>query len=145
MNSTVGQLLQNKKIQGVISICPEASTYEGLEMMAKHDIGALAVLEENQIIGILSERDYARKIVLEGKTSMQTPVKETMTTSIVKVSPSTSLEECTQLMTNNRVRYLAVMENNSFTALISIGDVVKAVMTEQQSDIENLQGYIQSQ
>jgi len=144
MNSTVGQLLQNKKIQGVISICPEASTYEGLKMMAKHDIGALAVLEENQIIGILSERDYARKVVLEGKTSMQTPVKETMTTTIVKITPGTRLEECTQLMTHHRVRYLAVMDNGSFTTLVSIGDVVKAVMTEQQSDIENLQGYIQS-
>jgi CBS domain-containing protein len=138
---TVGELLRNKGDQ-VYSIGPEATVYEALTLMAEKDVGALLVLDSGQLVGILSERDYARKIVLKGKTSRETSVREIMTERVVWVRPDQTIDECMALMTNKRVRHLPVMEESRLVGVISIGDVVKDIISEQEFVIAQLENYI---
>jgi CBS domain-containing protein len=139
---TVRELLRNKGYH-VWSIGPEATVYEALTLMAEKDVGALLVLDgAGQLVGILSERDYARKVVLKGRTSRETPVREIMTGRVVWVRPDQTIEDCMALMTNRRVRHLPVLEENRVLGVISIGDVVKDVISEQEFMIEQLENYI---
>tara|TARA_B110000037_G_scaffold216243_1_gene274920 strand:+ start:289 stop:723 length:435 start_codon:yes stop_codon:yes gene_type:complete len=140
--TTAIRLLESKRIHSLISITPEKSTYEALQLMADKDIGAIPVMENGKLLGILTEREYARKIVLHGKTSRITPVSETMNADVPKVAPTASIEDCMQLMTDTRFRYVAVMDEEELVGLISIGDVVKDVIAHQQASIDVLHQYI---
>ncbi len=126
----------------VWSIGPDASVFDALKLMAEKDIGALVVLDGGNLVGIISERDYARKIVLLGRASPTTQVKEIMTTDVVCVDPERNVDECMALVTEKRVRHLPVLENGKLIGLISIGDLVKSIITEQQFIIEQLERYI---
>lgn len=139
---TVRNLLNNKG-HVIWSIGPEAPVFEALELLAAKNIGALPVLtEDGALVGILSERDYARKVVLLGKASRTTPVHEIMTLKVITVDVRASMEDCLELMTNRRIRHLPVVEDGKLVGFISIGDVVKAVIDEQQRVIGHLESYI---
>lgn len=139
--TTVQQLLASKGSE-VVGIGPGATVYEALRLMGEHNIGALVVLERGRLIGILSERDYARKVILKGKRSRETAVSEIMTPDPVTVHPSDSLETCMQLMTERRVRHLPVLQDGRLVGIVSIGDAVKAIMAQQAFMIEQLEQYI---
>lgn len=124
------------------AIAPGATVYDALNLMAEKDIGALLVMEGETLVGIVSERDYARKVVLRGKTSRETPVREIMTDRVLCVHPDQTIEDCMALMTNQRVRHLPVLVDNRVQGLISIGDVVKAIISEQEFVIAQLENYI---
>jgi CBS domain-containing protein len=138
---TVSEIL---KIKGnnVWSISPDSTVYDALKLMSEKEVGALLVLEDKEIVGILSERDYARKIVLHGKFSKETLVREIMSVKVMYVNPSTSTEECMALMINKRVRHLPVFEDNKLVGLVSIGDIVKALIDEKEFVIDQLVHYI---
>lgn len=138
---TVQQILA-KKGAGIYTISPKATMFEALTLMADADVGALLVLENDRVAGILSERDYARKVILKGKVSRETLVSEVMTEDVVKVSPSTLVDECMGIMTAKRIRHLPVVEDDKLVGLISIGDVVGAVIDEEEFVIEQLTSYI---
>ncbi len=138
---TVRQLL-NHKGYGVFSVAPEKSVYDAVKKMAEHEVGALLVLADDQLAGILSERDYARKIILQGRRSRETEVREIMTPEPFTVSPEDSVDTCMQLMTERRVRHLPVLEAGKLVGLVSIGDVVKSIMSQQAFVIEQLNSYI---
>jgi CBS domain-containing protein len=138
---TVGQVLR-KKGYGFHGIGPEATAYDALETMAEKNVGALLVVEEGLLIGVFSERDYARKVILKGRASKNTSVREVMTGSPISVSPAMSLRDCMVIMTRNRVRHLPVVDNDALLGVVSIGDVVNAVISDQESTIEELQEYI---
>ncbi len=121
---------------------PETSVYEALQLMAEKNIGALLVLDSEKLAGIFSERDYARKVILKGKFSRNTPVREVMTESVITVAPDRSLEECMVLMTEKHIRHLPVLENGALAGLISIGDVVKEILSDQRFTIIQLEDYI---
>jgi CBS domain-containing protein len=137
----VQELLRSKG-HDAWSIGPDASVYEALELMAEKNIGAVLVMEGDRLVGILSERDYARKVILQGKASKSTPVREIMTEQVLYVRPDQSIEDCMALMTGKRVRHLPVLKGERVTGVISIGDVVKAIISEQAFMIEQLQNYI---
>jgi CBS domain-containing protein len=137
----VRQLLENKG-GNVWSISPEATVFEALQIMAEKNCGALVVLEGNTLKGIFSERDYARKVILKGKTSKETPVKEIMTTDVHTVRPDQTIEDCMALMTDKRIRHLPVVEAGKLIGVISIGDVVKAVIYDKEFTIKQLENYI---
>ncbi len=139
--STVRELLRAKPA-GVWTIGPEASVYEALELMAEKDIGAVLVLEQGILVGIFSERDYARKVVLKGKTSRETTVGELMTQVLFYVTPQQTVEECLALMTQKRVRHLPVLDGTHLIGVISIGDAGKAIIAEQRTTIHHLEDYI---
>ena len=139
----VRELLENKGTE-VWSIGPEVSVYDALSLMAEKNIGALPVMEEGTLIGILSERDYTRNVVLQGRTAQDTAVRDIMTERPVCVGPDQTVEECMALMTDKRVRHLPVLDDNQVVGLISIGDAVKAIISEQQFIIEQLELYISS-
>jgi len=138
---TVGDLLQGKGRE-VWSVAPDTTVYEALALMAERRIGAVVVTRDGRVVGILSERDYARQVVLKGKTSRETPVHEIMTSRVVYVRLQHSIEDCMALMTDKRVRHLPVIEEEKLVGIISIGDVVKAVISEKQFIIEQLENYI---
>ncbi len=140
MNS-VRDILNTKdgKIQ---SISPKATVYEALEKMSEKEIGALVVMENKKIVGIISERDYARKIILQGKTSKQTLVKEVMSSNLFSVTPDTSVEDAMVLMTGKHVRHLPVFEKTKFVGIISIGDVLKLIISNKDFLINQLSDYI---
>jgi CBS domain-containing protein len=138
---TIRQLLGGKG-NAVFTISPEATMYQALQEMAEHEVGALVVTEEGEVVGLVSERDYARKLVLKGRFSKDTPVREIMTQAVVCVSSKQTIEGCMALMTEKRVRHLPVIENGQLAGLISIGDVVKEIIEHQQSTIEELEHYI---
>ena len=137
----VAQILQAKG-HAVWSIAPEATVYAALELMAEKDIGALLVLHRGELVGILSERDYARKVILKGKFSKDTQVREIMTEEVFGVRPDQPIEECMALMTAKRVRHLPVIEEGKLIGVISIGDVVKALISDQDLLIHALESYI---
>ena len=124
------------------SVTPETTVYDALQLMAEKEIGAVLVLQNGEIEGIMSERDYARKVILQGKNSKDTLVKEIMSSKVLYVNTSLSTEECMALMINKRVRHLPVFENNQLAGIISIGDVVKAVIDEKEFVIDLLVHYI---
>jgi CBS domain-containing protein len=130
------------KGRDIWSIGPGASVFDALKLMAEKDVGALVVLDGDKLGGIISERDYARKIVLLGRASPTTQVKEIMTTDVVCVDPEQNVDECMAVVTEKRIRHLPVLENGELIGLISIGDLVKSIITEQQFIIEQLERYI---
>ena len=138
---TVRQLLQAKG-RDVWCIEPDASVYDALKLMADKKVGALLVLEGESLVGIISERDYARKVILKGKTSLNTPVREIMTSKVVSVCPNKSTEECMALMTDQRTRHLPVLEDGWLVGIVSIGDVVKKIIHHQEFTIQQLDNYI---
>ena len=140
MTPTVRQMLQGKPV--VHAVRPGDTVYEALHLMADKNIGAVLVRSGEQIEGILSERDYARKVILLGKTSKDTLVSEIMTTEVISVEPGWTADQCMALMTERRVRHLPVVEHDQLLGIISIGDVVRAVVDAQQFTISSLERYI---
>jgi CBS domain-containing protein len=138
---TVREILAGKG-RVVWSIQPDATVFEALQAMADNDVGALVVLDGETVAGVLSERDYARKVILHGRSSKELKVKEIMSSKVYFVKPEQNIEDCMALFTNKRVRHLPVMENERLTGVISIGDVVKAVIAEQEYTIKHLENYI---
>lgn len=139
----VRQLLESKPAE-VHSIAPDAPVIEALRLMADKGIGAVLVREGGKLAGILSERDYARKIALLGRSSADTPVRDIMTAELHTVSPDDSVEHCMQVVTDGRIRHLPVLERGELIGLVSIGDLVKAMIEEQQIQLDHLQRYIAS-
>ncbi len=140
--ATVNQMLQNKGRE-VYTIAPQVTVLDALQMMADKDVGALVVVEGDDIAGIFSERDYARKIVLLGKSSRETPVSEIMTADVICVTPQQSADKCMAIMTDRRIRHLPVLDDDGRLAgIISIGDVVKAIIADQRVMINHLEDYI---
>jgi CBS domain-containing protein len=137
---TVGQMLYGKT--PVISISQTATVYDALALMARHDVGALVVMDEGRLEGMFSERDYARKVILHGKTSKELTVAEIMTPRVLCVGPDDSVEACMALMTGKHVRHLPVIDGTTVVGLVSIGDVVKELLHEQQFVITQLERYI---
>ncbi len=140
----VRQLLQSKGYD-VWSITPDASVFDALRLMAEKECGALLVKEGGKIVGVFSERDYARKIILKGRTSKDTTVREIMMEKVLYVRPDQTIEECMALMSDKRVRHLPVLEKDQLVGIISIGDVVKAIISDQKFIIEQLENYIKGQ
>ncbi len=138
---TVREILANKGGQ-IWSVSPDASVFETLQLMADQEIGAVLVMSGGKTVGVFSERDYARQVILKGKASKDTPVREVMTSRVVYVRPEQTLEDCMALMTDKRVRHLPVIEGDELRGVLSIGDVVKAVISEKQFMIEQLENYI---
>lgn len=138
---SVRELLSSKP-QQVWSVSPSQSVFEALLLMAEKDIGAVLVIEDDQVVGIFSERDYARKVILKGKSSRETPVGELMTRDVLYVRPDQSAEECMALMTNKHIRHLPVLEDNRLIGIVTIGDIVKAIISDQQFTIRELENYI---
>jgi CBS domain-containing protein len=138
---TLQQILQGKR-SGVLSISPNASVHEALALMSEKDVGALLVLDGERLVGIFSERDYARKIILQNKSAKETQVREFMTSKVLWVRPSQTVEECMALMTDKHVRHLPVLQGEKVIGVVSIGDAVKEMLSEQQFIIEQLENYI---
>ena len=138
---TVRQLLQEKG-NDVWSIGPHATVYEALKLMADKNIGALLVMDKNKVVGIFTERDYARKVVLQGRSSKTTAVGELETVDVLYVNPDDSIENCMAIMTEKRLRHLPVMEKGKLVGLVSIGDIVKAVISDREFTIRELERYI---
>ncbi|MFW3174338.1 CBS domain-containing protein [Xanthomonas phaseoli] len=140
---TVRQLLGTKQVE-VFAVAADAAVIEAIRLMAEKAIGAVLVMDGTRLVGIVSERDYARKVVLRDRSSSTTSVAEIMSAQVVTVSPSDTVERCMQLMTDGRFRHLPVVENGRVQGVISIGDLVKAVIEAQRQDIDQLQRYIAS-
>ena len=136
------QDLLRKKDGVVYSVKPDQTVYEAIEKMANYNVGALLVLEKGKLIGIISERDYRNKVILKGRTSKETPVKDIMTCELITVSPYDKIRTCMELMTENRIRHLPVLKEWNVEGVISIGDVVKAVIQDQKVEIDSLREYI---
>ncbi len=137
----VSELLRAKERE-IWSVKPDSSVLEALKLMADKNIGALLVFEEEKLVGIFSERDYARKVILKGKASKDTTVKEIMSSKVLYVKPEQSVEECMALMTDKRIRHLPVLEEDKVVGVISIGDVVKAIISDKDFMIHQLESYI---
>lgn len=139
--TSVEKLLNNKNRE-IWSIGPNATVYDALQKMAEKDTGALLVTEEGVLVGIFTERDYARKLILKGRFSKDTAVSELMTNDVLYVEPNNSIEDCMVMMTAKRVRHLPVMDNGKLAGIVTIGDIVKQVISEQESTIHELEKYI---
>ena len=140
---TVRQLLEAKEPE-VFAIGPDAPVVDAIRLMAEKRIGALLVMQAGRLVGIVSERDYARKIVLQGRSSKDTPVRDIMTTEVVSVGLGDSADRCMQLVTDRRIRHLPVLDGANVLGVVSIGDLVKAVIEDQQLELDQLQRYIAS-
>ncbi len=139
----IRNVLQGKG-NDIWSVLPQTTVYEALQIMADKDIGAILVIEKEQLVGIFSERDYARKVILKGKSSKETLVENLMTTRIYCITPDMSVEECMALMTESHSRHMPVFENNKLTGMVSIGDIVNAIITDQKITIKDLESYFTS-
>ena len=128
----------------VITVKPSSSVLEALQLMAEHNVGALPVVQEHSLVGIFSERDYARKVVLLGKNSTQTHVSQIMSENVFTVGPQSTVEECMHVMSEKRIRHLPVLENSKLVGILSIGDIVKTMIQEQLLKIEQLESYIKT-
>jgi CBS domain-containing protein len=134
----------NQKGRDVYSIGPDHTVFDALRVMAQHEVGALPVLDGDRLVGLISERDYARKVILLERSSRNTPVRDIMTSRVTCVGPRRTVEECMALMTDKRTRHLPVLEDGRLIGLVSIGDLVKAIIDEQQFIISQLETYIAS-
>jgi CBS domain-containing protein len=139
---SVAQILKAKREQAVAAVTPATSVFDAVKLMAEKNIGALLVLEGEAIAGIITERDYARKIILMGRSSKDTPVRDIMTSAVKVVRPDQTNEECMALMTDSRIRHLPVVERGRLIGLVSIGDLVKDIISEQKFIIDQLEHYI---
>ena len=141
MAETIAWILKNKG-HGIWSIPSDATVYDAITMMADKAVGALLVVAEETLVGIISERDYARKVILQGRSSKDTRVQEIMTRSLITVTPEDTVEECMRIMTQHRVRHLPVLANSKLVGIVSIGDLVKAIISDQAHTIDQLHTYI---
>ena len=141
ISGTIGAILNHKGRQ-VYSISPDATVFEAIQFMAEKNVGALLVMSEEKLVGMISERDYTRKVALKGKSSRETKVMEIISSPVVSVTAGHSVEECMRLMTNNRVRHLPVLEGEKLTGVVSIGDLVNWTISAQDAAIEQLKSYI---
>jgi CBS domain-containing protein len=123
-------------------VAPDATVYEAIQQMSEKNVGALAVIRGDQLVGIVSERDYARKVILKDRSSRDTPVAEIMTPSVVTVAPDASVDDCMRLCTDGRLRHLPVLDGGRVVGMVSIGDLVKATISEQKETINQLESYI---
>jgi len=139
--TSVHQVLKLKR-RDLFSISPDETVYAAVATMAEKDIGSLLVTDDGNLVGLFTERDYAREIVLKGRTSAQTLVREIMRTDFVCVEPDVSVETCMELMTQHRVRHLPVVDGERLVGIVSIGDLVKSIIDDQRFTIEQLEGYI---
>jgi CBS domain-containing protein len=143
ITGTVGSVLKRKGSE-VWFVAPDKTVYEAIERMADKAVGALLVISDGKLVGIISERDYARKVILKGRSSRTTLVKEIMTSPVIFVTPGQTVDQCMDIMTKGRIRHLPIIESEKVLGVISIGDLVKWVVSEQEETIEHLQNYISS-
>ncbi len=144
MMKTLQQLLDCKKYKEVISIAPHRPVFDALVVMAEYKIGALVVLDGDQLVGVFSERDYAREVILKGRSSKTTQISDVMTHKVLTAPPTDSVEQAMSVMSDNRIRHLPVTQNDKVIGMLSIGDLVKETITYQQDLINQLQSYINS-
>jgi CBS domain-containing protein len=138
----IASILAQKKDQPVLSIDPEATVFEAIELMAQKNVGALPVLDNGHLVGIISERDYTRKVILKGKSSKEIAVKEIMTEQVLTVQPNTPVTECMRIVTERRVRHLPVMDKDKLIGILSIGDLLKWTISAQELAIDNLERFL---
>jgi CBS domain-containing protein len=141
INGTVSSLLQNKPAH-IYSVTPESCVYDAIQFMAQKNIGAVLVISDEHLVGIMTERDYTRKVALRGKSSKETPVRDIISPKLLAVTPDESIEDCMKLMTENRVRHLPVLEGDKVVGIISIGDLVNWTISAQSATIEQMEQYI---
>ncbi len=141
LTETIRTVLRSKGTQ-IFAIAPGASVYEAIEMMADKGVGALLVMAGGNLAGVISERDYARKVILKGRSSKDTIVGEIMSSRVIVITPEATVEECMKLMTDKRIRHLPVLENGRVIGVVSIGDLVQSIISEQQATIQQLHAYI---
>ena len=141
MTTTVGTVLRQKP-EEILSVAPDASVYEAIQVMADRGVGALLVMERGELLGIVSERDYARKVILQGRHSKETSVSEIMSSPVVSVTRQNTVAECLRIITDRHFRHLAVVEHGKVVGVVSIGDLVNCIMTEQEQTIRHLHAYI---
>ena len=144
MPTSIKKILENKNIKNVLSVNPETTVYEALEVMAQYNVGALLVMVQDELVGIFSERDYARKGIIKGRKAKTTPMTEVMTSNVFTVESKLTTRECMELMSQGRFRHLPVVENGQVIGVLSVGDIVNEMLQEQKQHIRFLESYIAS-